>query len=251
MRTLIFSKRNIKELIRDPLSYVFCLGFPVIMLLIMTVINKSIPPQANMTVFRIDNLSAGIAVFGLTFIMLFAALLVSKDRTSAFLTRLYSTPMTSVDFIAGYYIPLIILAAAQCIITFVCSLIIAANENISIDPLNVLASIGVLMPSAVMFIGFGLIFGTLFSDKAAPGLCSIIISAAAILGGVWMDVRAMGGGFEKVCTVLPFLHSVETARGALHGTLGDNSSGLIILAVYTAASVILSILVFRRNMTKG
>ena len=96
MRIKAFVERNIKELLRDPLSYLFCLGFPVVMLVLMTIINKSIPPQANMTVFRIDNLCAGITVFGLTFLMLFATLLTSKDRTSSFLMRLYASPMTAV-----------------------------------------------------------------------------------------------------------------------------------------------------------
>ena len=56
-RVLVFSVRNFRELIRDPLSYIFCLGFPLVMLIIMTVVNKSIPPEAGMTIFNIENLS--------------------------------------------------------------------------------------------------------------------------------------------------------------------------------------------------
>ena len=93
-KVLAFSSRNFKELLRDPLSYIFCLGFPLIMLIIMSVINESIPPEANMTLFRIENLAGGIAVFGLSFVMLFTTLTVSKDRSGAFLVRLYATPAT-------------------------------------------------------------------------------------------------------------------------------------------------------------
>lgn len=250
MRVTAFAKRNIKELIRDPLSYIFCLGFPVGMLLLMSVINKSIPPQANMTVFRIDNLSAGITVFGLTFLMLFAALLSSKDRTSSFLTRLYASPMTAADFIAGYYLPLIVLALVQCVITFGVSLIIAAAGGVSLNAANLLLAIVTLIPSMIMFIGFGLLFGSKFSDKAAPGLCSAIISAAAILGGIWMDVDAIGGAIEKICKILPFYHSVTAARLAVHGDLGKSGMNLLIVAAYTVVVVVLSIVAFRSNMTK-
>ena len=107
-RVLVFSVRNFRELIRDPLSYIFCLGFPLVMLIIMTVVNKSIPPEAGMTIFNIENLSCGIAMFGLSFVMLFTTLSVSKDRSGAFLTRLYASPMKSMDFIAGYMLPCLV-----------------------------------------------------------------------------------------------------------------------------------------------
>ncbi len=250
MRITAFANRNIKELIRDPLSYVFCLGFPVVMLLLMSVINKSIPAQANMTVFRIDNLCAGITVFGLTFLMLFAALLSSKDRTSSFLTRLYASPMTAFDFIAGYYLPMLLLALIQCVITFGVSLIIAAVEGVSLSIGGILLAIVTLIPSMILFIGFGLLFGCKFSDKAAPGLCSAVISAAAILGGIWMDVDAIGGAIEKICCILPFYHSVTAARLAVAGNIGECGKDLLIVCAYMIVVAALSVIAFRQNMTK-
>ena len=141
MRITTFAGRNLKEILRDPLSYVFCLGFPVIMLVLMSIINKSIPPQANMTVFRIDNLCAGVTVFGLTFMMLMGTLLSSKDRTTSFLTRLYASPMTAADFIFGYYLPLMILSLIQCIVTFGASYIIAVISDVTLNVGNLLLSI--------------------------------------------------------------------------------------------------------------
>lgn len=249
MRTLAFAKRNIKELLRDPLSYLFCLGFPVVMLILMTIINESIPAEANMTVFRIDNLCAGITVFGLTFLMLFAALLTSKDRSSSFLMRLYASPMTAIDFIAGYYIPLMVLAIAMCVITFGISFIIAAVQGISLSIVNMLLATVMLIPSIIMFIGFGLLFGCKFSQNAAPGLCSAIISAAAILGGVWMDVESIGGAIETVCSVLPFYHSVSLARCAVDGSFGDSGMSHLIVCAYTVAVTVLAVLAFRKNMS--
>lgn len=249
MRTLAFAKRNIKELLRDPLSYLFCLGFPVIMLILMTIINESIPAEAGMTVFRIDNLCAGIAVFGLTFLMLFAALLSSKDRTSSFLMRLYASPMTAVNFIAGYYIPLLILALAMCVITFGISFVIAAVQGVSLSIGNMILAIVTLIPSMIMFIGFGLLFGCKFSQNAAPGLCSAIISAASILGGIWMDVEGIGGAIEAVCKVLPFYHSVELARCAVDGNIGDSGVSHLVVCAYTVIVTILAVLSFRKNMS--
>lgn len=250
MRTVVFSKRNLKELLRDPLSYIFCLGFPIVMLLIMTVINHSIPAEANMTVFRIDNLSGGIAVFGLSFVMLFSALLLSQDRTSAFLTRLYASPMKAWEFIGGYYLPIILLALIQTFITFTSSFIIAAAEDVEMNVGRALLALVSLIPTAVMFIGFGLLFGSLFNSSAAPGICSIIISAAGILGGIWMDVESIGGGLQKVCLALPFYHSVRAARNIMAGSTADLGTDMLIVGAYTFAALVLSVIVFRRNMAR-
>ena len=183
-RIIAFSRRNFKEILRDPLSYIFCLGFPLIMLVIMTLVNESIPAEAGMLIFRIDYLSGGIAVFGLTFIMLFTSLSVAKDRAGAFLVRLYATPMHSGDFIMGYIAPIMVIALAQVLITFAASILISFITGIGLSAAGLGAAALALVPTAVMMIGFGLLFGSLFGEKSAPGLCSIVISLASFLGGV-------------------------------------------------------------------
>lgn len=122
-RALLFAGRELRELLRDPLSYIFCLGFPLVMMALMTAINSMIP-AGTMTLYEIDSLTAGIAVFGLSFVMLFAALSVSKDRAGAFLTRLFSSPMKAADFIVGYTLSLLVIAVGQLAVTFVCGALI-------------------------------------------------------------------------------------------------------------------------------
>ena len=153
MKTKAFSIRNIKELLRDPMSWIFSLGFPIIMLIVMTVINESIPKTpASPQVFNIDQLTPGIAVFGLTFIMQFACIQVSKDRSSAFLTRLYASPMKSIDYIAGYTIPLIIIAIVQLIVCYLSGEVIALILDTTLDIPKSLFSILILIPSILLFI---------------------------------------------------------------------------------------------------
>ncbi|MDE5854540.1 MAG: ABC transporter permease, partial [Ruminococcus sp.] len=210
-----FTIRNIKELSRDPLSYIFCLGFPIIMLIIMTLVNESIPPETGMTIFRIDNLAGGIAVFGQTFTMLFTALNVSKDRNGAFLLRMYASPMKSVDFVGGYILPMLIISIVQTFVSFFVALIISFINGVNINPVGLLTALVTLIPSAIMFIGFGLLFGTIFNEKSAPGLCAIIISLGSFLGGIWFDAEATGGVMLKICKVLPFYYCTKTARSSI------------------------------------
>lgn len=248
-RVLAFSGRNLKELLRDPLSYIFCLGFPLIMLAIMTVVNQSIPPEANMTIFNIENLAGGIAVFGLSFIMLFTCLSVSKDRSGAFLTRLYASPMRSADFIAGYTLPVLVLAMVQAVITFAASIITAAILGSNTIPVGGAAlAVLALIPGAVFFIAAGLLFGTLFNEKAAPGLCSIIISLAALLGCVWFDAEGAGGVMFDICKALPFYHCVKAARMATALEFDGIGVHLLITAIYAVVFAALASVVFRSKM---
>ena len=245
-RTLAFSKRNIKELLRDPLSYIFCLGFPLVMLGIMSIVNESVPKE--MTIFNIDSLSGGIAVFGLTFIMLFTCLSVSKDRSGAFMVRLYATPMTSVDFIAGYTLPVLVLSIAQMAITFAASFIVSLISGSSLNVAGLLIAVPTLIPSSVMMISFGVLFGSLFNEKAAPGLCSIVISLAAILGGIWFDAEGTGGVMLNVCRILPFYHSTQAARAAIAMNFSGYGEHLLITVIWAAAVTAAASLVFRTKM---
>lgn len=247
-RTAAFAVRNWKELVRDPLSYVFCLGFPLIMLIVMTLVNESIPAEAGMTLFRIENLAGGIAVFGLTFLMLFICLTVSKDRSGAFLMRLYATPMTSENFMAGYLLPAGALALVQVCITFAAALAIAAVQGVTLRPLGLLLALAALLPTIVLFLSLGLLFGTLFTEKAAPGLCSVVISFASFLGGVWFDVDSVDGVLNKLCTALPFVHAVKAARLATALTPDGIAPHILITTAYALGAALLSITVFRQKM---
>lgn len=250
MRCIIFARRTRKEILRDPLSYIFCLGFPLVMLLIMTIVDKSIPKEANMTLFHINELAPGIAFFGLSFVMLFTCMQVSKDRSTALLLRLYTSPMKPIDFILGYTLPVFVLSLLQLVITFVASVIIGFATDYHFDFGKILLCMIFLLPSALLFIGFGLLFGSMLNDKAAPGICSIIISAAAMLGGVWMDVDNLGGGFRDFCQALPFYHGVKAAKMALAGGSGNMGKPLIIIAIYSVIIYILAIFILKGKIQK-
>lgn len=245
-----FAIRNSKEILRDPLSYIFCLGFPLVMLIVMTLVNESIPAEAGMTIFRIDNLAGGIAVFGQTFIMLFTAITVAKDRSGAFLVRMYATPMTSMDFVLGYMLPMLFISVLQSVITYVASLVIALIVGVELSLLGLLFSVIVLIPSVIMFIGFGLLFGTLFNEKAAPGLCSIIISLGSFLGAIWFDAESTGGVLLKVCKCLPFYYCTKSARMSMALEFGVEKLWLsvIIVAVCTVVIAVVSAWIFRMKM---
>lgn len=250
MKSKVFAVRTWKEIMRDPLSYIFCLGFPIVMLIIMSIVDSSIPSEAGPQVFHLPNLAPGIAYFGLTFVMLFVCIQVSKDRATALLLRLYASPMKPIDYIFGYTMPMVVLAVLQTVICFCASLVIGVCIGESLSVGDMLLSVLALLPSMVLFVGFGILFGTLVGEKAAPGICSILISVAGMIGGIWMDIDGIGGVIAKVAEVLPFYHGVTLARLPFRETTEGVAEHLIWTAIYSVLVYGLAVAVFRSKRKK-
>ena len=249
-RTLTFAKRNIKEIGRDPLSYIFCVIFPIVMLVVMSVVNESIPKGNGPTTFMIDNLAGGIIVFGHTFIMLFTAILVATDRSTSFLMRLFSSPMKGRDFTNGYIIPMLLIAVAQSVLAVASSIVIAQITGSTLKPLGLLFVILTQIPSSLMFISIGLIFGSLFNEKAAPGVCSVIISLGSFLGGIFFDAEGVGGVIYKICKFMPFIYCTNLTRSSIKLDISWDVFGksLVIVSACAVFFAVLATLTFKHNM---
>lgn len=249
-RTMNFAKRNILEMSRDVLSYIFCIAFPIVMLVIMSVVNSSIPKEASMTLFRIDNLAGGIAIFGLTFIMLFTAISVAKDRSGSFLIRMFASPMKSENFTIGYILPMLVVSLVQVVIAFAASMVIAMITDSELKLVGLLISTVTLFPAALMFTAIGMIAGTLFNEKAAPGICSIFISLGSFVGGIWFDVDGVGGVMQKISKCTPFYYATKAVRAAIDMDFGKDNF-IIPMIIVSASAVVLTVLAslaFRRRM---
>ena len=241
-RMLCFAGRCAKEIARDPLTLFFGLAFPLLLLLMLSLIQANIPVD----LFRIEHLAPGVAVFGQSFLALFSALLLSRDRSTAFLTRLYSTPMTAPDFLAGYLLPLLPMALVQGVIVYAVSLVLGLTFSI-----NILWALLAGMIPALLYIALGLLCGTLLNDKQVGGICgALLTNLSAWLSGIWFDISLLGGAFGAVCKVLPFYHAVEGCRAALNGTGGVLIHLAVVLA-YALALLALAAWCFARKMKRG
>ncbi len=242
MRIWSFSIRTAKEVLRDPITLIFGLCFPVVLLLLLTAIQANIPAE----VFAINSLTPGIVVFGQTFLSLFTATLVAKDRESALLQRLYTTPMRAGEFICGYILPMLPLAVVQCAVCYLVGLCLGLSFSV-----HLFSSMLFLLPVALLFIGVGLIFGSILSVKGASGVCGgLFTNLSAWLSGVWFDLSLVGGAFEKIAELLPFLHAVEMSRAVCAGDYAGIFPHLYWVLGYVVLVVGLAIFFFLRQMKK-
>lgn len=259
-RALAFMRRNIKEMVRDPLIYIFCICFPAVMLVLFTVIDSQ--SGGHTPIFAAKSLIPGILVFSYTFVMLLMSLLISKDRKTSLLKRLYISPLKTRDFIFGYAFPAFLTGIVQSVFCVLLGYLLSLiTKNSYFTFLESLLLIVSELPILLFFVFMGIFIGSLFNDKSAPGVTSVLISLGGILGGCWMPLDTMDG-FETFCRFLPFYPAVYIGRiitKASHTPLDDSVPpslyafddvaryGLITIALYLLLSVILAFVFFQRQ----
>lgn len=242
MKLRAFSVRTAKEILRDPLNLAFGLGFPLVLLLLLSAIQASVP----VSLFEIEQLAPGIAVFGLSFMTLFSAQLVAKDRESALLQRLYTTPLKASDFILGYLLPLIPIAMAQCVLTYCIAVVLGLSLTVTL-----LYAVLFIIPISLFYVSLGLLCGSALSVKQVGGICgALLTNLSAWLSGVWFDLALVGGVFERIANLLPFVHAVELERAVLAGDWAALPSHLPWVLGYAVGITLCAVWLFLRQMKR-
>lgn len=242
MRLKAFAGRNTKEILRDPLNLAFGLGFPLVLILLLSAIQANIPVE----LFEIQHLTPGITVFGLAFMTLFSATIIAKDRGSSLLQRLYTTPLTPVDFILGYMLPMIPIAMAQSAICYLVAIALGLGVTV-----NILYAMIFMVPVALLYIALGLLCGSVLTDKQVGGICgALLTNLSAWLSGIWFDLELVGGAFKKIAYVLPFVHAVDMQRAVLAGDFSNAFRHIWWVLGYAVVLLVVAILLFLRQMKK-
>ena len=240
MRMMTFAKRCTKEILRDPINLFFGLGFPLVLLFLLSAMQENIP----VSLFEIDILTPGITVFGLSFVTLFSATLIAKDRESALLQRLYTTPLTGFDFIMGYMLPLLPIALGQTVICYLFSIPLGLTFSANI----IYAIIGII-PMAIFNIALGLLCGSILGVKQVGGICgALLTNLSAWLSGVWFDLKLVGGFYEKIANALPFVHAAELEKALFHGNFALAATHILPILLYSVLMTVAAVGCFLRQM---
>lgn len=242
MRMLTFAGRCTKEILRDPLNLAFGLGFPLVLLVLLSAIQANIPVH----LFEIDVLTPGITVFGLAFMTLFSATLVAKDRETAFLQRLYTTPLTALDFILGYMLPILPIALGQVLICYLFGIFLGLTFSVHV----IYAVIGII-PMAIFNISLGLLCGSVLGVKQVGGICgALLTNLSGWFSGIWFDLGLVGGAFRKIANVLPFIHGVELEKALLAGNFDIALSESFPVLLYGVITTMIAVCFFFRQMKR-
>ena len=242
MKLLTFSGRNAKEILRDPLNLFFGLGFPIVVLLLLTTIQANIP----VSMFEIAHLAPGITVFGLSFMTLFSATLIAKDRGSALLQRLYTAPLSPRDFILGYMLPILPICLAQALVCYGVAVVLGLQITV-----NILWSVLSILPIALFYVSLGLFCGSIFTDKQVGGICgALLTNLSAWVSGIWFDIALLGGAFQRFAYALPFVHAVEMEQAILSGNYAGVIPHIYWVMGYGLMTLLAAVLAFLGQMKR-
>ena len=242
MRTVIFAGRNTKELLRDPLHLAFGLGFPLALILLLSAIQANVP----VALFELAHLTPGITVFGLSFITLFSATIIAKDRSSSLLRRLYTTPLRPWEFILGYTLPLLPMGVAQAAVCYIAAMALGMQFTV-----NMLYAVISIIPVSMLYIALGLLCGSILNDKQVGGICgALLTNLSAWLSGIWFDLELVGGVFKRVSYMLPFVHAVNMQRAIIAGDFEGIFPHVWWVLGYTGVLMVVAVLFFLRQMKK-
>lgn len=241
-RIITLTKRDFKEILRDPLSLIFTLGMPLFMEILFYLIFHKLTPQ-----FEMKYLAPGIVVFAQSFISLFVGLLIAIDRSTSFLTRLYVSNAKSHEFIFSYALSMIPIIFVQSILFFLVGGIIDS----SIFGINMVFAILISVVTSFLFIALGIMLGSLCNEKAIGGISSIVIAGQSVLSGMWFPIEGLSEGMITFMNVLPFRNAtilVQNTMNGINDAYNDFLIPLIIVIAYTIVSFVLAILAFKRKM---
>lgn len=242
MRRMTFSKRCAIEILRDPINLFFGLGFPLVLLVLLSAIQANIP----VSLFEIDTLTPGITIFGLSFITLFSATLIAKDRETALLQRLYTTPLTGMDFILGYMLPILPIALCQSLLCYLFAIPLGLTVRAEI----VYAILGII-PMAVFNIALGLLCGSILGVKQVGGICgALLTNLSAWFSGVWFDLNLVGGVFKKIAYALPFVHAAEVEKAIFRGDFEAAAGHIWPVILYSILATAVAVGCFLRQMKR-
>lgn len=237
MRILTFANRNFKEIIRDPLSIIFAIILPLFLLYIFE--QFKIPNE----VYNIENFTPGIIIFSLSFITMFTASLVAKDRSTSLTTRLGVSPMKSIDYILGYSISVLPIVLIQNILFFITAILLGLNFSI-----NIIYTILVTIPISILFISLGILIGTITNEKSSSGVSSIVVQLVAFTSGMYFSTDMVGNTFSTICKILPFQSTLNITKSILNNSYNNILTSILVVVIYTIITIVLEIFLFKKKM---
>ena len=241
-RILVLTKRNLKEILRDPLSLIFTLGMPLFMEILFYLIFHSLTKQ-----FEMKYLAPGIVVFAESFLSLFVGLLIALDRSTSFLTRLYVSKAKSYEFIFSYAIAMLPIVLVQSILFF----LVGGIFDSSIFGVGMVLAILFSLITSLLFISIGILLGTVCSEKSIGGISSIVIAGQSVLSGMWFPVEGLNEGIITFMKILPFKNATILIQNMILGvndSFNDFLLPLLIVLAYTVVSFAVAIILFKRKM---
>ena len=201
--------RILTQLRRDRRTVFMILLVPAVLTLLLHYVLSRQPagPDGRTPFDRLAIMQLGVLPCAVMFPV--TAITMRRERSTGTLDRLFATPMTKLDLLAGYGVAFSIAAAAQAgIVAFVAFRV--THLNIDGNPFLVLM---ISMLGAVLGVTLGLFFSAFAATEfQAVQFGPLVLVPQLFLAGVLVPRESMPGGLQAVSDVLPLSYAVEALQ---------------------------------------
>lgn len=248
-----FARRTYKEFLRDPVSLLFGAFFPVVLMIVLQIIGKTMDSHGIelMDCYKIDSLMIGISIYSFAFTSFYAGCRVSKDKNDCFIHRFYQSHMELEDYILGYILPLLLITFMQsvmCMATAFLLDLILGLEVLSFG-FNYILLLLMMLPLELIFICIGIMLGMSFKAKHSVYIFAVIIILTILASNIFFNVSALGKGYEIFCNILPF-YPTYTGLNCLINGFTEAFPYYFITIGYTVLLLVLTVIIFKVKMYK-
>lgn len=185
----------------------------------------------------------GVFVFLLTYIL--TAIGFLRERTAGTLERLLVSPISRNGLVVGYVVGFGYLAVVQSLLLAVSGVIFLEIEFEHAVWLFLLIE----LLGALTALGIGIVL-SLFAQNEFQVMQFIpaVITPQVILGGAFVPVEDMPDYLELVARFLPITYLIDGMEYVIadQGSAGDFWFAIVVLSLYTIASIVAASLVIRR-----
>lgn len=248
-----FAKRTYREILRDPVSLIFGLAFPLVLLVVLQIICKNLVSNGMdvLDCYEIDKLMIGVSIYSFSFTSFYAGIRVSKDKNEGYIQRFYPSRLQLEDYILGYIAPLLLITFMQSICCVATSFIldtILGLDKLHFGP-NYIILILMMIPCELIFICIGLMLGCSFKANESIGIFIGIILITVLTANIFFPAESFGSGYVIFCKILPFYPTVEALNCLING-ITEAFPYYFVTIIYLFALMLLSVIIFKIKMYK-
>ncbi|MBI4392876.1 MAG: ABC transporter permease [Euryarchaeota archaeon] len=241
-RAAAVAKRVLVGVRADKRTLGIVIGAPILIFALFGAVFKA--PDSGIQPRAVAPVMVGLFVFFLTYLLTAVSFL--RERSAGTLERLYASPLSGSELIAGYFVSFGVLAAVQTTV-----LIGAGIGFLDMD-------VGEALPVAYLLtllgaftaLGIGLFLSTLAENEfQVVQFVPVVLAPQAILGGVFVPIDRLPDYLRPVANAFPITYIIEgmkdiTVRG---GGFADATGELLVLSAFALGSVALTAAVVSRK----
>jgi len=210
-------------------------------------LDEPITVEFNMMNFMV----VGTLSYAVSTIIFSTASSIAKERDKGTFSRLRTTPMRMVDFLAGGLTSHLVVSLIQTVLVFGVSYMLGFRPmgvTVMDKTLNLLAAFAVAVTLAVACVGLGLLVAVFAKNEdQAVGVSWFMIIPMMFLSGTWFEPTEPT--MEKISWAFPTTYANKAIRAILArgAPLASVSNYLVGLAVYAALVFMIGVVIYRKK----